>query len=229
MKNVCDIRRGLLFVTAGLVLQYKQEKMMKKWYEQRQKRDHCWHWGNHGKVKVPSHFQQLNLFFGSDLIKKEWSWAALEWGGIQSVLGRSGTLVAVGGSSQHLAHFHFSRGIRIERRLRRQASGCLFDSDDWAPSCLISFSMVMLEAFFRHIPFKEELHDRHYGALISFQLKVFVFLHTQSSWTHLEENLISFAGNRQKAGSVWSWVMSPVSADVLFKTHACLRCYAETD
>lgn len=65
---------GLLFITADPVLQYKQTKrVMKKLYEQSQKRNHCWHWRNHGKVKVPSPFQQLNLFFGSDL-RKEWSW-----------------------------------------------------------------------------------------------------------------------------------------------------------
>lgn len=53
--------------------------------------------------------------------------AALKWGDIQSVLGGIGSSVAAGGRSQHLAHFHCSRSIRLQRRLWRQASGCLLD------------------------------------------------------------------------------------------------------
>lgn len=53
--------------------------------------------------------------------------AALKWGDIQSVLGHSGSSAAAGGRSQHLAHFHFSRGIRLQRRFWRWASGCRLD------------------------------------------------------------------------------------------------------
>lgn len=152
------------------MLQYKQKKVMEKiiWAKPEKKSLLTLEesWKGHGAVPFSTTQPFLRQWPERRMVLGE-KVAALKWGDIQSVLGRSGSSVAAGEKSQHLAHFHLSRSIRLQRRLQRQASGCLLDflmTEPLLVSFLSRWSCLRLSFLTSFLRKNCINHTHHYGA-----------------------------------------------------------------